>query len=157
MLRRHASDVRISRTHCERRTLSSNETPSRRFALVTDATLGGGLAPTGWDRPVTECIDRTSIDELVAHLESDFDDPMGVLARTHIVRVERSVVDDTRRELVGLQIIENQPSVAVLVYARLVEHITEIAARPALDHTRQRPVDSRRPTWRHSRRGWSRR
>ena len=102
---------------------------SRRFALVTDATLGGGLAPTGWDRPVTECIDRTSIDELVAHLESDFDDPMGVLARTHIVRVERSVVDDTRRELVGLQIIENQPSVAVLVYARLVEHITEIAAR----------------------------
>ena len=102
---------------------------ARRFALMTDATLGGGLAPTGWDRPVTECIDRTSVDELVAHLESDFDDPMGVLARTHIVQVERSVVEDTRRELAGLHVIGNQPSVAALVYARLVEHITEIAAR----------------------------
>ena len=102
---------------------------SRRFALVTDATLGGGLAPTGWARPVTECIDRTSVDELAAHLESDFDDPTGVLARTHIVQVERSVVEDTRRELAGLQVIGSQPSVAVLVYARLVEQITEIAAR----------------------------
>ena len=102
---------------------------ARRFALVTDAMLGGGLAPTGWDRPVTECIDRTSVDALVAHLESDFDDPTGVLARTHIVQVERSVVEDTRRELAGLQVIGSQPSVAVLVYARLVEQITEIAAR----------------------------
>ena len=102
---------------------------ARRFALVTDAMLGGGLTPTGWDRPVTECIDRTSVDALVAHLESDFDDPMGVLARTHIVQVERSVVEDTRRELAGLQVIGSQPSVAVLVYARLVEQITEIAAR----------------------------
>ena len=102
---------------------------ARRFALVTDATLGGGLAPTGWDRPVTECIDRTSVDALAAHLESDFDDPMGVLARTHIVQVDRNVVEDTRNELTELQVIGNRPSVAVLVYARLVEQITEIAAR----------------------------
>ena len=102
---------------------------ARRFALVTDATLGGGLAPTGWDRPVTECIDRTTVDELAAHLESDFDDPLGVLARTHIVQVERSVVEDTRSELAELQVIGSRPSVTVLVYARLVEQITDIAAR----------------------------
>ena len=102
---------------------------SRRFALVTDATLGGGLAPTGWDRPVTECVDRTSVDELASRLESDFDDPKAVLARTHIVQVERSVVEDTRRELAGLRAIGSQPSAAVLVYARLVEEITEITAR----------------------------
>ena len=102
---------------------------ARRFALVTDATLGGGLTPTGWDRPVTECIDRTTVGALAAHIESDFDDPKGVLARTHIVQVERSVVEDTRRELAGLRVIGSQPSVAVPVYARLVEQITEIAAR----------------------------
>ena len=103
--------------------------PARRFVLVTDATLGGGLVPTGWDRPVTECIGRTSVDELATHLEVDFDDPMGILARTHIVQVERSIIEGTRSELAGLRVIANQPSVAVLIYARLVEQITEIAAR----------------------------
>ena len=102
---------------------------ARRFALVTDAMLGGGLTPTGWDRPVTECIDRTSVDALAAHLESDFENPMGILARTHIVQVERGVVEDTRSELAELRVIGSRPSVAVLVYARLVEQITETAAR----------------------------
>ena len=100
-----------------------------RFALVTDATLGGGLVATGWDRPVTACIDQAAVDEIGAHLESDFGDPVGILARTHIVQVGRSVVEHTRGELAQLQVVGNQRSVASLVYARLVEEITTIAVR----------------------------
>ena len=100
-----------------------------RFALVTDATLGGGLAPTGWNQSATEALDQTAIDQLAARLEPGFADPAGVLARTHIVQVDRNVVDRTRRELAEIPLIGNQPSVAVLVYARLIEKIAEVAVR----------------------------
>lgn len=100
-----------------------------RFALVTNAMLGGNLAPTGWSRTVTECLDQTVIDKLAAHLEREIDDPVEVLARTHIVQVERNVDTRTRRGIAEFQLVGNQPSVATLVYARLVEHITEISVR----------------------------
>ncbi len=100
-----------------------------RFALVTNATLGGNLAPTGWSRTVTECLDQTVIDKLAAHLEREIGDPVEVLARTHIVQVDRNVDTRTRRGLAEFQLVGNQPSVATLVYARLVEHITEISVR----------------------------
>ena len=67
-----------------------------RFALVTDATLGGNLAPTGWSRTVTECLDQTVVDKLTAHLEREIGDPVEVLARTHIVQVDRNVDTRTR-------------------------------------------------------------
>ena len=100
-----------------------------RFALVTDATLGDGLTSTGWDQPLTECLDPSEVLDLAAYLEADFGDPVGVLARTHVVQVERGVVEHTRREMAGLQLVRREPSVATLVYARLVEQITEIAVR----------------------------
>lgn len=100
-----------------------------RFALVTNAMLGGGLAATGWDRSVADALDQSEVDKLAARLEPDFDHPAGILARTHIVQMERSVADRTRRELAELQLSRNQPSVAVLVYARLIEKVTAIAVR----------------------------
>ena len=100
---------------------------SFRFALVTDATPGGGLAPTGWDRSIAEVLDRAEVDKLGALLVSDFGDPQSVLARAHLVTVERNVVERTRHELTA--IVGNRPSVAALVYARLVEQITEVAVR----------------------------
>lgn len=78
------------------------EETDRRFALVTDATLGSGLVGTGWDQSVAEALDQSEVDKLAARLEPDFDDPAGVLTRTHIVQMERSVVDRTRRELAEL-------------------------------------------------------
>ena len=97
--------------------------------LVTDATLGDGLTSTGWDQPLTECLDPSEVLDLAAYIEADFGDPVGVLARTHVVQVERGVVEHTRREMAGLQLVRREPSVATLVYARLVEQITEIAVR----------------------------
>lgn len=91
------------------------EDADRRFALVTNATLGGGLAVTGWDQSLADALDQSEVDQLAARLEPDFDDPAGVLARTHIVWMEGSVGDRTRRQLAELRLPENQPSPAVLV------------------------------------------
>ena len=33
-----------------KKTILLTEDAARRFDLVTDATLGGGLAPTGWNQ-----------------------------------------------------------------------------------------------------------
>ena len=112
-----------------KKTVLLTEDEASRFALVTDATLGTGLAPTGWGQSVTEVLDETDIDQLGELLEPDFDDPEGILARTHVVQVERDVVDRTRRELAELRLPGNRPSVAVLVYARLIEKIGEVSVR----------------------------
>ncbi len=105
------------------------EDANRRFVLVTDATLGGGLAATGWEQSLADALDQSEIDALAARLEPEFGDPAEIVARTQIVQVERNVVDSTRRELAELRIAGKQPSVAVLVYARLIEKITEVAVR----------------------------
>ncbi len=96
-----------------------------RFVLATNATLSGGLSPTGWDQPLSQCLPRDEIDRLAAQLEESFDEPYEILARTYILPVERSLVEASRRDFA--RIVEIQPSVAALAYARLIEEITEIA------------------------------
>ena len=131
-VKERAPSVRFGRSELakeirKKRSLLAEDT-ARRFALVTDAVLGGGLAQTGWNRTVTECLDPTVVDKLAARLEPDFGDSVGILARTHIVQVARNIALSTRRKIAEFQLVNNQPSVAVLIYARLVENITEIAA-----------------------------
>ena len=100
---------------------------SSRFVLATDATLGEGLAVTGWEQTLSQCLSTGEIEKLAAQLEASFDEPYEVLARTHILKVERDVVEESRRDCA--RILEIQPSVAALAYARLTEQITEIAVR----------------------------
>ena len=123
--------ARFGRSHLadairKRKALLTNDA-SRRFALVTNAALGGGLSPTGWSRSVAECLDPTLVDRLANRLEPEFSDPVGVLARTHVVHMEWSVVERTRHELA--EIVGSEPSIAALVYARLIEQITDVAVR----------------------------
>ena len=98
-----------------------------RFVLATNATLGEGLAVTGWDQTLSQCLPRDEGEKLAEQLEPYFDEPHEVLTRTHILMVERSVVEESRRDFAG--ILATQPSVAALAYARLIEQITEIAVR----------------------------
>ena len=98
-----------------------------RFILATNATLGGGLSPTGWDHPLSRCVSGDEISQLTRRLSGLFDRPSEILSRTHIVQIERSLVETTRRDLSGLFGIA--PCVSMLAYARLVEQITEIAIR----------------------------
>ena len=98
-----------------------------RFILATNATLRGGLSQTDWDRPLSQCVAEDEISRLATLLVEWFDDPSEILSRTHIVQIERSVVESTRRDLACLLRIE--PCVAMLAYARLVEEITEITVR----------------------------
>ena len=98
-----------------------------RFVLATDATLGGGLAVTGWDQALSQCIPTDEVERLAAQLGEFFDEPHEVLTRTHILSVERSVVEESRLDFA--RVLAIHPSVAVLAYARLIEQITEIATR----------------------------
>lgn len=100
-----------------------------RFALVTNAKLRSGLASTGWDRSIAESADQIDVRKLVALLQPDFADPMSILSRIHIVQLEPGVVERTRRKLEELPVIGNRPSIATLVYARLVEQVTQTAVR----------------------------
>ena len=130
-VKERSPSARFGRSHLadairQKKTLLTNDA-SRRFALVTDAALGGGISPTGWSRSVTEGLDPAVVDRLATRLVSDFSDPVGVLARTHVVHMEWSVVERTRHELA--EIVGSEPSIAALVYARLIEQITEVAVR----------------------------
>ena len=98
-----------------------------RFALVTNAKLRSGLASTGWNGSVTESLDPFDVKKLVDLLQPDFADPISILSRTHIVQVESGVVERTRRKLEELPVVGNRPSVATLVYAGLVEQVTQTA------------------------------
>ena len=98
-----------------------------RFVLATDATLGEGLAVTGWDQTLSQCLPSDEVKKLAAQLEESFDEPNEVLDRTHVLSVERSVVEESRLDFA--RVLAVQPSVAVLAYARLIEQITEIAVR----------------------------
>ena len=128
-VKERSASARFGRSHLadairQKKAILTNDT-SRRFALVTDAALGGGISPTGWSRSVTEDLDPAVVDRLATRLVSDFDDPVGVLARTHVVHMEWSVVECTRHELA--EIVGSEPSIAALVYARLLEQITDVA------------------------------
>ena len=130
-VKERSPSTRFGRSHLadairQKKTLLTNDA-SRRFALVTDAALGGGISPTGWSRSVTECLDPAVVDRLANRLVPDFSDPVGVLARTHVIHMERSVVERTRHELA--EIVGSEPAVAALVYARLIEQITDVAVR----------------------------
>ena len=98
-----------------------------RFVLATNATLGGGLCATGWNQPLSQCLPRDQVERLSALLEGDFNDPYGLLGRVHILQVEQSVVEASRRDFA--RILDIHPSVAMLAYARLIEQITEISVR----------------------------
>ena len=97
------------------------------FVLATNATLGEGLAVTGWGKTLPQCLPDHEVERLAAQLEEVFDNPGEVLARTHILSIERSVVEQTRFDFA--RILSVHPSVAVLAYARLIEQITAIATR----------------------------
>ena len=97
------------------------------FFLATNAKLGGGLCETGWDKPLSQCLPTDQVERLAGLLEGSFDEPYGLLTRVHILQVERGVVEESRREFA--RILDLQPSVATLAYARLIEQITEISVR----------------------------
>ena len=103
------------------------EDPRSHFVLATNATLGRGLSPTGWDLTLSQCIGKVEVDGLASHLEASFDDPYEILARTHILEVEGSVVEGSRRDFA--RILALHPSVAELAYARLIEQIIEVVVR----------------------------
>ena len=98
-----------------------------RFVLATNATLGGGLSATGWHQPLTQRLAKDELARLAALLHGFFDEPNEVLARVHISQFGRSVVEESRRDFA--RILDIQPSVAALAYARLIEQITEISVR----------------------------
>ena len=98
-----------------------------RFVLATNATLGEGLSVTGWDQSLSECLAQDEVARLTALLEASFDAPDKLLARVHILHIEWSVVEASRRDFA--RILEIQPSVATLAYARLIEQISETSVR----------------------------
>ena len=99
----------------------------RRFVLVTDATLSGGLSATGWSQPLSQCLPKDEMDKLASLLEAYFDDPYDVLSRAHVLKVDRSIAEANRRDFA--RVLDIDPSAAGLAYAQLIEQITEIAVR----------------------------
>ncbi|MYB50485.1 MAG: hypothetical protein F4X72_14675 [Dehalococcoidia bacterium] len=98
-----------------------------RFVLATNAELGGGLSATGWGQTLSQRLPSDEVDKLATLLEGSFDHPYEILARSHIVRVERSVVEENRRDFA--RIPDLHPSIAALAYAQLIEQVTEVAIR----------------------------
>ena len=104
------------------------EDPDRGFILATDAPrLGGGLDFGDWTTHVTRSMPQADLDALADLLTPAFDDPRLILERTRLLRGDRDVAAAGRRDLAEIRGVE--PSVAGLVYSRLVEVVTEIAAR----------------------------
>ena len=101
--------------------------PHCRFVLATNAALGGGLSETGWSRSLSECLAQDARCRLVELLYGSFEDPCEILARCHLIRVEWDVVEKSRVDLA--RILNVHPSVAALVYSRLLEVITNVAVR----------------------------
>ncbi len=107
------------------RTLAAK--PDLRFILATDARLGEGMVVSGWDRSVVQAMSDADCNLLAGQLTSTFDDPESVLARTHLVHLERDVAESCRFDLARIAGVP--PSVAALSYARVIETITDIAVR----------------------------
>ena len=74
------------------------------FVLATNATLGRGLSPTGWDQALSECVEQDELERLAEQLRDSFDDPFEVLRRTHILEVGWDVVERSRQDFA--QILE---------------------------------------------------
>ena len=104
-----------------------SQDPKYRFVLATNAILGLGLAPTGWDRSLSDCLSQSDLDTLAEQLAGDFDDPREILARCHVVQLDWDVVERSRANLADIQRIH--PSVAALTYSRLLERITDVTVR----------------------------
>ncbi len=66
------------------------------FVLATNATLGEGIAVTGWDQTLLQCLLGDEVKRLAVQIQDFFDEPNEVLARTHILSIERSVVEESR-------------------------------------------------------------
>ncbi len=103
------------------------EDPQCRFVLATNATLGGGLTPTGWDRSLSGCLAQSDLDTLAQQLTDAFDDPYEILSRCHVVQIGWDVVERNRADLA--YILNIHPSVAALAYSRLLERITGVTVR----------------------------
>ena len=101
--------------------------PRCRFVLATNATLGGGLTPTGWDRSLSECLAQNDLDTLAEQLACSFDDPYEILTRCHVVQIGWDVVERSRADLAD--ILKIHPSVAALAYSRLLERIAGVTVR----------------------------
>ena len=101
--------------------------PRCRFVLATNATLGGGLTPTGWDRSLSECLAQNDLDTLAEQLACSFDDPYEILTRCHVVQIGWDVVERSRADLAD--ILKIHPSVAALSYSRLLERIAGVTVR----------------------------
>jgi len=98
-----------------------------KFVLATNSTLGGGICPTGWDSPLSQCLGQDDINQLKKLLVESFDDPHEILNRTHVVQVDWDVAHKCRRDLA--HILNIHPSIASLAYSRLLEQIGELAVR----------------------------
>ena len=109
------------------------------FVLATNATLGGGLSATGWNRTLSQCLNQADADMVAEQLEASFSDPYEILNRTHILHFGWDVVEASRRDLAHA--LEIPLSVAVLAYARLVEQITEISVQQRSGYPHFRRVD----------------
>ena len=103
------------------------EDPFCRFVLATNANLGGGLSPSGWGQPLSQCLPQDDITELAGQLDDAFNDPYEILNRCHLVRIGWDVVERSRGDFA--LILKTHPSVATLAYSRLLELITEITLR----------------------------
>ena len=101
--------------------------PFCRFVLATNANLGGGLSPSGWDQPVSQSLLQEDIGELAEQLDGTFDDPYEILNRCHLVQIGWDVVERSRGDF--SRILKTHPSVATLAYSRLLELITDITLR----------------------------
>ena len=101
--------------------------PRCRFVLATNAILGLGLAPTGWDRSLSNCLSQSELDTLAEQLAGDFDDPHEILSRCHVVQVDWDVVERSRAKLADVQQIH--PSVAALAYSKLLGRQPEVKQR----------------------------
>ena len=98
-----------------------------KFVLATNATLGTGVCPTGWESPLSQCLGQEELNELTKLLAESFDDPEEILTRTHIVQVDWEATHKCRGELAG--IFEIPLSIAGLAYSRLLERIGSLAVR----------------------------
>lgn len=103
-----------------------------RLALVTNATLGGGISETGWQQTLAEALTPDEAAVLAKRVDRDGSDGdeasrgAELLARTHVVRMKWGVASET--DLLLAERFKLPPAVARLVRASLVADVAGIAS-----------------------------
>ena len=101
--------------------------PDASLAIVTDARPGAGLAETGWDRPLSDIVDRHEIDPAIREL----------LGRCHLVCLDWGTIDAVTRTL--LERTHALPGAAAeLLRTRMIDDLLRAGAD-------QRDTDARWP------------